>query len=65
MQIQKKVPLQALRRETPVRDDAVLYIVTTAYTEGLPGKYQALQLMATEIAKFLKIDEKNFKATRC
>ena len=59
------MPLQSLKRETPTRDNTVLYFFTMMYAKGLPVKHQTLQLMVMEIDKFLKLDEKDFKVTRC
>ena len=53
---------ESLKRETSTREDAVLHIFTTIYAKGLPVKHQALQVMAMEMDRFLRIDEKDFKA---
>ena len=57
------MPLQSLKRETSTRDGAVQpYIFTTIYAKGLPVKHEALKVIAMEMDRFLKIDEKDFKA---
>lgn len=61
---QNPVPYK-FRAGRHLREMMLFCFVATMHATRVALKHKALQPMATEIAKFLKIDEKHFKAARC